>query len=65
MGGADVSIYRFDDLAEQNGPMSMFIPGQPFPTEGKSQGPTASGTQRETTGCSSLWGLVDEEDQKR
>lgn len=62
--GADVSIYRFEDLEGQNGPMSMFISGQPLPTEGKAQGPTASGIQRGTIGGSSLWGLVDEEDQK-
>lgn len=58
-GGADVLLYRFEDPAWQNGPVSMFIPDQPLPAEGKAQGPSSSGIQREATGCSSIYGLVD------
>lgn len=57
MGGTDISIYRFEDLSGQNGPVSMFIPGQSLPTEGKPRAPqlVASREKQQDAAPSGAW----------
>lgn len=56
--GADVSIYRFEDLEGQNGPMSIFISGQPLPQlKGKPRAPqlVASREEQQEAAPSGAW----------